>query len=135
MATDADKPKAERALRLVLTTVGSEARARSIASALIEQRLAACVHIDAIESIYEWQGQIESGREWRLLIKTTTERYAEVEAAIRALHDYELPAILAVPITEAWSPFGDWVRGQCIPTPEGLASDCVGSAGAGRALG
>lgn len=122
-------------LRLVLTTVGSESLARAIASELVEGRLAACVHIDAIDSVYEWQGRIESGHEWRLVIKTTAARYPEVEAAIRALHDYELPAILALPMSEVWAPFGDWVRGQCAPSPEGLAGSSAGSPGAERALG
>ncbi|MCS6996764.1 MAG: divalent-cation tolerance protein CutA [Casimicrobiaceae bacterium] len=102
-------------LCLVLTTVGSEPKAREIARALIEAHLAACVHLEPIESLYEWQGHLEEAREWRLLIKTTRERYAAVEAAIRERHDYELPAILAVPVTEVFAAFAEWVRAQSAP--------------------
>lgn len=108
---------ASDALRLVLTSVGSESQARAIAHELVERRLAACVHIDPIESVYEWQGRIETGREWRLIVKTTAERYPEVEAAVRARHDYELPAILALPVAEVWAPFADWVVGQTTTGP------------------
>ena len=112
MGTEAKPSGAPGGLRLVLTTVGSESLARAIASELVERRLAACVHFDAIDSVYEWQGRIESGREWRLVIRTTADRFPEVEDAIRALHDYALPAILALPVTEAFSPFASWVVGQ-----------------------
>jgi periplasmic divalent cation tolerance protein len=78
--------------RIVLCTAGSEDEARKIARHLVEQRLAACVNtIPRIESIYRWQGKVESSAEWLLLIKTTQEKFANVRDAIRDLHSYELP--------------------------------------------
>ena len=78
--------------RLVLTTAGSEEEARKIAHALVERKLAACVNIvPQIESVYRWQGKVESAREWLLLIKTTSEKFSVVRDAIRELHSYDLP--------------------------------------------
>jgi periplasmic divalent cation tolerance protein len=93
----------------VLTTIDSAERARAMAEALVERRLAACVQISAIDSVYEWQGAIQNDREYRLMAKTLASRYAEIEAAIRELHTYELPAIYAIEATEAFAPYADWV--------------------------
>ncbi len=93
----------------VLTTVDSRQQADAIARALVSRRLAACVQISSIDSVYFWKGKIQEDREFRLLIKTTEERYGQVEDAIRELHTYDLPAIVALPVTRAWEPFADWV--------------------------
>ena len=78
--------------RIVLCSAGSEDEARKIARHLVEQRLAACVNIvPRMESIYRWQGKLESSGEWLLLIKTTVERFPAVRDAIRDLHSSELP--------------------------------------------
>jgi periplasmic divalent cation tolerance protein len=90
----------------VFTTVGSQDDARAMARALVERELAACAQICAIESFY---GKLQHDPEWRILFKTTDERYAEVEAAIRELHDYELPAIHAVAFEHVLAPYGEWV--------------------------
>ncbi len=96
----------------VLTTVDSRDQADTIARALVARRLAACVQISSIDSVYTWDGEVQKSPEFRLLIKTTDERYSQVEAAIRELHTYDLPAIMAFPMTQAYQPFADWVAGN-----------------------
>ena len=93
----------------VLTTIDSEERARAMAESLVERKLAACVQISAIDSVYEWQGAIQNDREYRLMAKTLASRYADIEAAIRELHTYDLPAIYAIELTEVFAPYADWV--------------------------
>src|SRR5262245_24277589 len=75
----------------VVTTVSALSVARSMARALIERKLAACAHLSEIESFYRWKGAVQNEREFRVLFKTTSERYQAVETAIRELHSYELP--------------------------------------------
>lgn len=94
---------------LVLTTVTTQADAQVLARSMVEQRLAACAHIEAIDSVYRWQGAVQQEGEWRLLLKTTVARYPALEAALRAQHPYELPAIVAVPCAQALPAFADWV--------------------------
>lgn len=93
----------------ILTTIDSVERAQVIASALVERKLAACVQISEVESVYSWQGAVQRQREFRILAKTLAGRYADAEAAIRELHTYELPAIYAVPVTDVFAPYADWV--------------------------
>jgi periplasmic divalent cation tolerance protein len=94
----------------VLTTVGSEQEAAKIASALIEQRLAACVQtVGPIVSRYRWQGKLEQEPEWQCLAKTEAALYAQVEIAIRSLHSHEEPEILAIPILAGSKGYLDWV--------------------------
>ena len=112
----------------VLTTVGSRDAARALARTLVERGLVACAQISEIESFYRWDGALQDEREWRLLLKTVEARYAEVEAAIRALHAYELPAIYALPLAHAYAPYADWVRdGSVAPTTTESAAE-AGSA-------
>lgn len=93
----------------VLTTTESREEAEKIATSLVEQRLAACAQISAIESVYSWKGQVQQESEYRLFIKTTRDRYAEVEAAILELHSYELPAIYAIELGPVFEPYTNWV--------------------------
>lgn len=95
---------------LVLTNLPDAASAQLLAASLVEQRLAACVNILApCRSVYHWQGKIESAEEVPLLIKTTAERYAALEQAILARHPYELPEIVAVPISNGLPAYLNWV--------------------------
>jgi periplasmic divalent cation tolerance protein len=96
-------------LLAVYTTVATRDDACTIARALVERRLAACVQIEPIESFYRWQGEIVQEPEYRLLAKTTERGYAAVEAAIRDLHPYALPAIHAVGLEEVHAPYARWV--------------------------
>jgi periplasmic divalent cation tolerance protein len=93
----------------IMTTTDSRDEARSIAAALVERRLAACAQISSIQSYYTWEGEVQDDDEFRVLIKTTDARYADVEAAILELHSYDLPAIVAFDITHAYGPYADWV--------------------------
>jgi periplasmic divalent cation tolerance protein len=94
----------------VLTTAGSKAEAQGIASALVERRLAACVQVvGPIESTYRWRGEVERAREWQCLAKTEARLYDEVEAAIRELHSYEEPEVLAIPVLAGSRGYLDWV--------------------------
>lgn len=93
----------------VLTTTDSKESGKAIARALVERKLAACVQLSAIESTYAWEGKVEESPEFRLLVKTTSDRYPEVEAAIRELHTYDLPAIVGFRLDHAFEPFAAWV--------------------------
>jgi periplasmic divalent cation tolerance protein len=98
---------------LVLTTVADRAAAGALAHALLERRLAACVNIGApVDSLYHWRGRIETGQEVPLTIKTRASLYDKVEAAIRELHGYELPEIIAVPICRGHGPYIGWLEGE-----------------------
>jgi len=102
-------------LLAVHTTVASIDAARRMARALVERKLAACAQIEEIESFYAWQGALANEPEFRILFKTTEARLAEVEAAIRELHDYELPAIHAVALEHVDPAYGRWIEEGCTP--------------------
>jgi periplasmic divalent cation tolerance protein len=96
--------------RIVLTTAPSEEEAKKIARHLVEQQLAACVNvISQAESVYRWQGKVESNREWLLLIKTSAERFPAVRDAIRELHSYDLPECIAITIEEGSAEYLEWL--------------------------
>jgi periplasmic divalent cation tolerance protein len=98
---------------LVLTNLPDRAAAERLADALIEKRVAACVNILApCRSVYRWQGTVQRDEEHPMLIKTTEERYAALEAAIRAGHPYELPEIIALPIERGLPAYLDWVAAE-----------------------
>ena len=100
--------------RIVLSTAGSEEEARRIARHLVEEQLAACVNIvPQIESIYRWQGRVESSQEWLLIITTTSERFASVRDAIRELHSYELPECIAISVEDGSAAYLEWI-GQSV---------------------
>jgi periplasmic divalent cation tolerance protein len=95
---------------LVMTNLADGASAQALARALVERRLAACVNLlPAVQSIYRWQGAVEEAAEVTLLIKTTAARYAELEQAIRALHPYELPEVIAVPVSAGLPAYLGWI--------------------------
>lgn len=102
----------------VVTTVASRAEAQAIARALVERRLAACAQISDIESIYRWDGQVQRSDECRIVFKTTRERYAEVERAIRALHSYQLPAVHALAFDAVSAPYALWIAQSCTATSD-----------------
>ena len=97
----------------IITTTGTEADAQAIAAALVERRLAACVQIRGpIGSTYRWKGEVTTAEEWQCVAKTRTALYGRVEAAIKKLHPYEVPEILAVPIVAASEDYCRWIDGQ-----------------------
>lgn len=93
----------------VVTTIDSLEQARAISRALVERKLAACAQMSTIESFYTWQGEVQNEQEYRVLAKTTEDRYADVEAAIRELHTYDLPAIHAFELAHVFEPYAKWV--------------------------
>lgn len=94
----------------VFTTVGTREEANRLAHALVERRLAACAQISEIRSVYTWKGAVQDETEFRVLVKTTGERYPAVERAIRELHSYELPAIHAVRFEHVYEPYAAWIE-------------------------
>ena len=101
---------------LVFTTLPDADSAARIARQLVDARLAACVSVLApCTSVYRWQGQTETATEVPLLIKTPRVRYADLEAALRAAHPYELPEIVAVPVSEGLPAYLAWVAGETAP--------------------
>ena len=97
----------------VSTTIDSREAAQRIAESLVEQRLAACVQVAGpISSTYRWEGAVETAEEWLCLIKTRQELYPQLERAILALHPYDVPEILAVPVASGHAPYIDWVRSE-----------------------
>jgi periplasmic divalent cation tolerance protein len=100
-------------LLAVSTTVATLESARQIARTLVERRLAACAEIAPIESCYRWQGALANAAEFRIVFKTTDERYRAVAAAIRELHGYELPAIEAVSLEGVDEPYARWIEESC----------------------
>ncbi len=94
----------------VITTTTSKAEAEGIARALVQQRLAACVQVlGPITSTYWWQGKIETNQEWQCWIKSRRDLYEQIEQAIRQLHSYEVPEILAVAVTAGSDSYLAWI--------------------------
>lgn len=101
---------------LVQTNCPTEEIANSIALKMVEARLAACVNIlPRIQSIYHWQGKVESTTEVPLLFKTTAANYPALEAAIKALHPYSIPEIIALPIEKCLPAYASWVVAETAP--------------------
>jgi periplasmic divalent cation tolerance protein len=99
--------------RIVLTTVGDDARASDLAAALVERRLAACVNIvGPIRSVYRWKGKIERENEFLLVIKTTTDQAARLEAVFKELHPYELPERVEVSVEGGSEEYLAWISGE-----------------------
>ena len=95
---------------LVLTNCPDEESANAIALALVEARLAACVNIlPRVQSIYRWQGAVESATEIPLFIKSTASNYPALEAAIRDRHPYQVPEIIALPVERGLPAYLDWI--------------------------
>lgn len=101
---------------LVYISCGSLENARQLASSLVEENLAACVSIvPKVESVYRWQGQVESAEESLLLVKTRAEAFAALRDRVCILHHYELPEIVAVPIVAGLEPYLTWIKESVKP--------------------
>lgn len=104
-------PEAEPQACVVLTTTANAEEAALIGRALVEERLAACATlIPGAESIYRWQGEIETTSETLLLIKTGPEQLAALEARLRELHSYQTPEFLVLKVDAASQPYLDWLE-------------------------
>jgi len=98
---------------VILTNLPDREAAVKLAHGLVEQRVAACVNVlGECTSVYRWKGAVESAAEVPVLIKTRAARFDEVEAAIRALHPYELPEIIAVPVVRGLEEYLQWVADE-----------------------
>jgi periplasmic divalent cation tolerance protein len=98
---------------IVLTNMPDRDAALKLARELVAKRLVACVNVLAgCTSVYRWKGEVEEAGEVPVLIKTRAGRYDEVEAEIRRLHPYELPEIVAVPVTRGLDEYLEWVNGE-----------------------
>ena len=98
---------------LVLTNCPDEESANAIALALVEARLAACVNIlPRVQSVYRWQGAVESATGIPLFIKSTAANYPALEATIRNRHPYQVPEIIALPVTHGLSAYLDWIASE-----------------------
>jgi len=96
--------------QIVLTTAGSKEEAQKIASALVEQQLAACVNmIGPITSTYRWRGNVESAEEFLLIVKTTAAAFSRVADSIRRLHSYDLPEVIQLSITDGTADYLEWI--------------------------
>lgn len=96
--------------RIVLSTAGSEEEAQKIARHLVENHLAACVNIvPRIESMYRWEGKIESSRECLMVIKTVSGNFSAVRDAILELHSYDLPECISIAVDDGSAAYLEWV--------------------------
>jgi periplasmic divalent cation tolerance protein len=95
---------------VVLMTAANHDEANRIAEMLVNSHLAACVQIlPQIESIYRWQGRVERSFEFLLLAKTTSDKFDDLDRAVREIHSYETPEILALPVTAGSAPYLAWL--------------------------
>lgn len=96
---------------VILVTAGSAEEAQTIATALLEQKLAACVNIvDKIDSRFWWQGRIDSAQESLLIIKSRKDLFARVEALVKSLHSYQVPEIIAMDISLGSTDYLTWIK-------------------------
>jgi periplasmic divalent cation tolerance protein len=101
---------AARDFRIVFVMAANEDESDKIARALVEERLAACVNIvGPARSVYRWRGAIETANEYMLVIKTPTRNFSKLERKVRELHSYEVPEIVAVPLTAGSKPYVEWL--------------------------
>ncbi|MEL6911315.1 MAG: divalent-cation tolerance protein CutA [Cyanobacteria bacterium J06629_2] len=94
---------------VVLVTVASLSEGQAIATELIKAKLAACVNLFPIDSIYLWQSEINQEREYQLIIKTDLNQFAQLSAKIKTLHSYEVPEIIALPIVNGSQAYLNWL--------------------------
>lgn len=95
---------------VVLVTVSSLPEAKAIATQLVEAKLAACVNLLPIESIYLWQEKIDHDKEYQLIIKTDLTKFERLADKIKTLHTYEVPEIIAIPIVAGSKTYLDWLK-------------------------
>lgn len=94
---------------IVLVTTGSQEEGETIARTLLTEKLAACINIFPVQSLYTWQGEINRDREYQLIIKTDLACFDELKAKIQTIHTYEVPEIIAIPIVAGASDYLNWL--------------------------
>lgn len=97
--------------RIVLTTAGSQEEARTIAHALVDRKLAACVNIvPGVESVYRWKGEVESSNEWLLIIKTTETAFPRLRDTLPGLHSYQVPECIELAVEGGSEAYLKWIE-------------------------
>lgn len=105
------------AIYLVYITLGDKTEAKQMGMVLVESRLVACVNIiDQMRSLYWWEGQIQEDQETILIAKTTENNLPALKEKVNALHSYECPCIVCLPVTDGNGPYMAWIREQVIST-------------------
>jgi len=94
---------------VILTAAGSQEEAGRLAELLVSRRLAACVQIASISSVYRWKGEVTKEPEFLLLIKTAAHLYSAVEAVILENHSYEVPEIIQLPVMQGLDRYLSWI--------------------------
>jgi periplasmic divalent cation tolerance protein len=113
---------------VVFLTAGTEEQANLLAEELVRRRLAGCVNIvPGIRSVYRWQGRVCRDSEWMLLVKTMDSEYEALEAAVRELHGYELPEILALTVHRGEKNYLRWIEESLDKTAEPVAEGAAGA--------
>ncbi len=95
---------------VVVLVTAPRGKGKEIARSILEKRLAACVNVGSVESLYWWKGSIEEDKEDLLVIKTSVSRLEELVEEIKRVHPYEVPEILALPVVACLGEYCDWVR-------------------------
>jgi periplasmic divalent cation tolerance protein len=97
---------------VVLVTAPSQTEATTIARTLVQEKLAACVTVLPVHSIYTWQQEVHEDEEWQLLIKSEQRHFSRLEHRIRELHSYEVPEVILLPIWSGSLPYLQWISEQ-----------------------
>jgi periplasmic divalent cation tolerance protein len=111
MAQDLDQKNLPQ-YGIVFVTASSQPEAEAIAQALLQCRLAACVSLTPIRSLYTWKGDVQDEAEWQLMIKTELQNFPQIEAKVRELHSYEVPEVIALPIVAGSEAYLSWISEQ-----------------------
>lgn len=107
-----DCPGAPPQFGVVLVTAGSRSEAEAIARLLVNERLAACVNLFPVYSVYTWQGAVQQEEEWQLVIKTDLAHFATLAAKVQQVHSYEVPEVIALPIGAGAPAYLNWLAQQ-----------------------
>lgn len=112
LAQDRSKDRTLKQYGLVLVTASSQSEGEAIAQALLQSKLAACVSLMPIRSLYTWNSEVHNEAEWQLMIKTELRNFSQIEAKVRELHSYEVPEVIALPIIMGSQPYLSWISEQ-----------------------
>lgn len=107
---------------VVLVTASSQAEAESLAKALVEAKLAACVNLYPVRSFYRWQGELCCDQEWQLTIKTRLASFGRLAHEVQQRHSYDTPEIIALPIVTGSPSYLDWLDAQTVLPSSGQTS-------------
>lgn len=97
---------------IVLITASSRTEAEAIAHQLVEAKLAACVNLMPIHSVYTWKGKVCSEDEWQLIVKTDLNQFEALAAEVQMVHSYDVPEIIGIPIVEGLPSYLQWISEQ-----------------------